>query len=204
MSKTGTATDLGGTGATEAAPNPFDLEELRERPFDDSSIQVEKKLIAVPIRKPTRTEFFRVSPDPDYTVTAPIIEHVKGLDRDTYWVIPGLRNDLFAEVVPVRLLTCISRRSKDPFLWPAKIPGDGGGRRWAESALHVAEQAKTHWVRMSGNRDGGYYDLFVAKGDLGDPEWPDQSFEELVRIAFQGRVIDRPDHPVLQELDGRA
>ena len=42
----------------------------------------------------------------------------------------------------------------------------------------------------------------VAKGDLGEPQWPDKSFRELIAIAFRDNVIDRADHPVIRELNG--
>ena len=41
-----------------------------------------------------------------------------------------------------------------------------------------------------------------AKGDLGEPQWPDKSFRDLLEIAFRCNLIDRPDHPVISELAG--
>jgi hypothetical protein len=37
---------------------------------------------------------------------------------------------------------------------------------------------------------------------LPEPEWPETSFEELMQIAFRGRIINSLDHPVIRQLLG--
>ena len=91
------------------------------------------------------------------------------------------------------------------FLWPARLPSSDNrlGRRWHESALEIAEFAKNSWVKLQGKRDLGAYELFRAKGDLGEPQWPDKPLSDLLRLAFKGdRLISSLDHPVLKELAG--
>jgi hypothetical protein len=48
----------------------------------------------------------------------------------------------------------------------------------------------------------GAYEISEAVGDLPDPEWPDLSLQELLKIAFKDAYIDRIDHPVVQRLRG--
>lgn len=48
----------------------------------------------------------------------------------------------------------------------------------------------------------GSYDMFVARGDLGEPQWPDKSFRDLLATAFGDYLIDREDHEVIRELNG--
>jgi len=48
----------------------------------------------------------------------------------------------------------------------------------------------------------GAYEIFEASGDLPEPVWPDFSFQEILRIAFRERIVDRPDHPLVQRLRG--
>ena len=43
-----------------------------------------------------------------------------------------------------------------------------------------------------------------AADTIPDPEWPTLSFQELLRIAFRDRLIDRLDHPVIKRLRGLA
>jgi hypothetical protein len=44
--------------------------------------------------------------------------------------------------------------------------------------------------------------MFVARGDLGEPQWPDKSFRDLLATAFGDYLIDREDHEVIRELNG--
>ncbi|MFW6034537.1 MAG: hypothetical protein ACOC9R_05310 [bacterium] len=185
---------------SDEAADPFDPEALRQGALAD--VDVEKVLTAVPVRRPNRTEFFRVHRE--WVTDTLVLERQDGLDRETYLVQPGVQDLVVHELRRVRLYTCINKRST-VFLWPAKLPQEGqndGARRWAETALQVAEQAKGLWVKMAGNRDLGGYELFRAKGDLGEPQWPDKTFRDLIEIAFRDRLIDRPDHEVIRELNG--
>ena len=59
-------------------------------------------------------------------------------------------------------------------------------------------------VRVSANMSLGAYDIYKALGNLSDPEWPDESMDEIVRIAFRNSFIDSYDHPVLRRLRGES
>jgi hypothetical protein len=50
----------------------------------------------------------------------------------------------------------------------------------------------------------GAYEMFEARGVISEPAWPDASFQDLLRIAFRDRMIDRVDHPVIRRLRGLA
>ena len=50
----------------------------------------------------------------------------------------------------------------------------------------------------------GAYEVFLAENQSADPEWPGLPFFELLKIASKGRIIDGPDHPVMQKLRGSA
>jgi hypothetical protein len=183
--------------------DPFDLDALRVEGLDD--ISTEKVLLTVPARKPKAREFFRVHPGDDYTLDSLVFERVDGLDREVYLVAKHLRAELAGDCQRVRLFTCMSKRGV-LFLWPARLPDDeaagGGGRAWHSSALETAEEAKKSWVRMQGDRDLGAYVMHRAKGDLGEPAWPDMTFRDLIALAFKDRLIDTPHHDVLRELRG--
>jgi hypothetical protein len=179
--------------------DPFDPEALRVNALAD--VDVEKILSAVPVRRPNRNEFFRVHPE--FVTNTLVLERQDGLDRETYLVQRDMQDLVAHELRRVRLFVVINKRGT-VFLWPAKLPREDNdaGRRWAETALQAAEQAKTLWVKMHGSRDLGGYEIFRAKGDLGEPQWPDKSFRDLIEIAFRHRLINRADHPVIRELAG--
>jgi hypothetical protein len=48
----------------------------------------------------------------------------------------------------------------------------------------------------------GAYDVFEATATLPEPQWPDQSFQELLKVGFKDRQIDSLDHPVIRKLRG--
>ena len=78
------------------------------------------------------------------------------------------------------------------------------GRRnsWAESARRGAELAMRSWMRLSANRAAGEYDLFEAAAALPEPEWPELTFRELLRLAFRDAMVEAIDHPAVRRLRG--
>ena len=196
------APSLNGEGPSGDRPfDPFDPEALRVSGIAD--VDIEQVLTTVPVRNPKRREFFRVNPDPNYTLDTYLLERDAAMDKERYLVVGGLRQTLMQELRQVRLFTAINK-SGTVFLWPAKLAGDGNAhlRRISDSALLAAEEAKTQWVRVWWNRDLGAYEMARAKGDLGSPQWPDKSFRDLLEIGFRHNLIDRADHPVIRQLSG--
>jgi hypothetical protein len=57
---------------------------------------------------------------------------------------------------------------------------------------------------VSSNRAAGQYDLGTADAELPDPEWPELSFREILKMAFQDAMIDSIDHPAIRRLRGKA
>jgi hypothetical protein len=189
---------------TDGTVDPYDLEALRVDPSAD--VSTEKILLTVPVRRPKRTEYFRVHPEETFCLDTFVFVRQDSLDRDTYLVAPGLRDQLVGDTHKVRLFTCISKHQV-VFLWPARWPDEaagGAGLSWHKSGFEVAELAKKDWVRMVGNRELGAYEPIRARGELGDPAWPaGKTFRDLLRLAFPAdRFIDTPYHPVIRELAG--
>ncbi len=57
---------------------------------------------------------------------------------------------------------------------------------------------------MAGDKDLGAYSLYKAKGELGEPQWPNETYRELIELAFKGLVVDSMEHSVIRELDGKS
>jgi hypothetical protein len=185
-------------------PDPFaDLSAFRLSQDYAANLGVQKLLLKVPVRRPNRQEFFRVHPDPAYALDTALIELAE--DREFFLPSPEVRDALFDEVKPVRLLTVVNRQGVVT-LWPARLPGpDGRSNPWHLSALEIAELAKSYWVRMVADRSLGAYQCYRAAGDLPEPEWPDRPFNELCRIAFSnGYLISDSEHPVIKRLLGKT
>lgn len=90
-----------------------------------------------------------------------------------------------------------------PYLVPVPLAGlDGRLNPWHLSLARAMELAETRWIRISANMMRGGYDVFEAIGQLPEPQWPEESFEQLLEIAFRGRLITQQDHPIVQQLLG--
>jgi hypothetical protein len=182
------------------APDPFDPAALRLSQDVLAATGVKKALIRVPVRRPAPQEFVRVHPAEAFRLDTAIIDDRDA--RETYLVAPSLRAELFSEIRPVRLFTTLSRQGVVA-LWPCKLPGpDGRPNPWHDTALRCAELAMSRWTRIVPDMGLGGYQPYTAAGDLPEPEWPEQSFPELLKIAFGAFLIDRPDHPVIRRLQG--
>ena len=187
----------------ETTPDPFNPAALRLDQSYADTVGVKKLLTTVAVRKPTRQEFVRVHPDAEYRLTPAATIEVKD-DREVYLVTPAMAQALPGEVAVVTLLTAINRQGV-LYLWPVKLPNpDGRQNEWHRSAAEAAERAMKKWVRVTANMSLGAYEIFEATGDLPEPEWPEFSFQELLKIGFRDRVVDRDDHPLVLRLKGIA
>ena len=180
----------------------FDLESLRVSQDFVKDSGVKKLLTTIPVRKPNRQDFVRVHHDSSYILDTMLLNLKE--ERETYLVAPSFREEIPQELTHTRLALATNRQ-KVLFLWQLRLPGSSGKTdAWSMSALEAYEEAKKNWVRVSANMSLGAYDIYEALGNLSDPEWPDESMDEIVRIAFRNSFIDSYDHPVLRRLRGES
>jgi len=187
---------------TNPSLNPFDnLLALRLDQSYADTVGVKKLLTTVPVRKPNRQDFVRVHPDPKYRLTPAAIIEIKE-DREVYLVTPDMAQALPGEFAAATLFTTINRQGT-LHLWPVKLPNPNGRQfEWHRSAAEGAERAMKKWVRVTASMSLRAYEIFEASGELPDPLWPDFSFQEILKIAFRERLVDRADHPLVQRLQG--
>ena len=92
-------------------------------------------------------------------------------------------------------------------LWPIRTPDQFGNLdTWNTSAMAIAKLAQTKWLRVLSSRAHSRYTARVAKDQAsrGEPKWPNGTYADLLRMAFQDRIIDSPNAPVLRRLDGSS
>ncbi|MDP6180475.1 MAG: hypothetical protein QGG48_11335 [Desulfatiglandales bacterium] len=180
----------------------FDLESLKVSQDFVKDSGVKKLLTTVPVRKPNRQDFVRVHPDSSYVLDTMLLNLKE--ERETYLVAPSFWDEIPQELTFTRLALAANRQ-KVIFLWQLRLPDSSGKTdTWSLSALEAYEEAKSHWVRVSANMSLGAYEIYEALGELSEPEWPDESMTEIVRIAFRNSFIDSVDHPVLRRLRGES
>ena len=183
-----------------SAGGVLDLAKLRlSQNFSDVG-GVKKALLTIPVRKPSRQEFVRVHPSEDMCIQTAVLQLKE--EGETYIVHPDLWTEIPGEIIPTSLATAITRQGV-LFIWPHRLPSDDGKQnRWHQSALEAANMAKDQWIRIAANMSLGAYDVFVATGNLPDPEWPDVTFQKIMDIAFKDHFIQDTNHPVISRLRG--
>jgi len=195
------------TGASISIAPPsnaveLDIASLRIPSNFGVSLGVKKILNLVPVGKPTPTQFFRSNPDEDMQFNAMLLAP-KG-SQESYLMSNSVAEHLSGLIKPVTLVLVIDRQG-NLRLVPVPFPGPDGQRNpWHQSLLEALTLAKTDWLRISANMQSGGYDVFQAQATLPSPEWPKHTIDEIVKIAFRGRIINDLDHPVVQDLFGRV
>jgi hypothetical protein len=190
------------SGKPAAIPDHFDLAKLRLDPSFHETSGVKRLRTTVPARKPNPQDFVRVHPSPAYRENFAMIE-LKD-EREDYLVLPHVVPMLPGEIVYKTIYTAINRQGI-VFLWPVRLPGiDDKPNAWWVSARDAAERATTKWLRIKANMGLGAYEIFTAEREIPDPEWSkvEESFEDLLRIAYGTRLVTNLEHPVIKRLRG--
>jgi len=192
----------GGHGPVGKVDDPFDLSNISVAGVTSEDLGVEKPILVVPVDKPSKQDFFRTHPDPNYRVEVRVLK--VEAERETYLVTKDVWVAIPGETKLVRLVPYLTRTG-GLGLWPVSLPDDLLGKKdtnWGITARSAAELAETKWVRMQANMAHNYYDV-VKSDKIPDPVWPNISFADILKIAFgDGRLIDRMDHPVIRQLQG--
>lgn len=176
-----------------------DLTQLEVSPT--AMIAAEEILTCIPVRKPKNNEFVRVSPDHPPLTTVIYVEKDEG--EEFYFVVPEMRAQLIAGVTIKTLVLAVNQMGT-PFIWPVPATGDESSRKdtWNESHRAAYQKAKEKWTKMVADRVAKMYRIYIAAGQLAEPKFPDKPWNELLALAFNNRMIDNPEHPVVKAMRG--
>jgi hypothetical protein len=197
-------TETAPDAAAVAAADEWNVDALRlDQSFLEGTAGVKKLLTTVPVRKPNPHDFNRVHPDPAYRANLAVIK-LRDERDETYLLTPSIARALPGEFGMATVFTAINRQGV-LFLWPVMLPQpDGRPNEWNRSAAEAAEMAMTKWIRVKANMSLGAYEIYEAQSLIADPKWPDQPFQELLRIGFRDRLVNNLDHPLVKRLHGLA
>lgn len=189
--------------------DPFDLENVRytEAEFVHGDIESENHIGGIPIRKPrSNHEWIRVHPGPEYQLSASLYEReTSDTASGEKWLVPRQFRHLFQEKALTPVILRLAVTSLDaPFLWDVKRPRKGNRNdAYFRSLDDIVADAEVGWVMVDWNNSSRAYDHKTAPEDLGEAKFPEMSMGDLIRLGFNGRAIDRADHPVVLEHQGR-
>ena len=180
----------------------INLSELRLPANYGATLGVKKVVNSVYVGKPKKSQFFQVHNSLETKYLA--MEYEQKDNKEWYLVHPSVANQISELVRSIQLLVGIDRQGNS-FLIPVILPGeDGRWNSWHESLARACEFAKSKWIRIASNRSAGGYDVYEAQGDLPSPDWPECGMDEMVEIAFRGKIINHIEHPVVQSILGRV
>jgi hypothetical protein len=191
--------DVSGDG--EYDPLAIENQRLSQTELDRPAVK--PALLTIRVRVPERLEFIRVHPDPRYRMgPVPFIELRN--PRDFYLVDPRFKPELRPREYWIGQIFLAVNNYGRPFLWVIKLQSAAGRTSdWYTSAQECAERLMADWGQIEADQEGGQYKLVLAQDDLGEPEYPEKSMQELIHLGFKRRIVDSLDHPVMKQLRGK-
>ena len=179
----------------------FEIKSLRLPTNYGATLGVKKLLTNVFVGKPNKNVFFRTHRSPDMACPVMILEIKQ--PTEYYVVTPDVANHCSELVRPTMLHAAIDRQNNVSLI-SVPLPGETGTRnQWHESLAQAVEHAKNKWIRIAANMSIQGYEISEAQAELPEPEWPEKSIEDLIEIAFRGRILSSTDHPYFNTIMGR-
>jgi hypothetical protein len=131
---------------------------------------------------------------------------IKGQTRDTLHLID---EDIAMQYLPsakvLRFRLALASKPFDNFFL-CHVPSRNTDNSWNESNRQACERSKSHWVQASSRKEEGVdaYKIDVARHPdaFPEPNWPQQSLDDLILATFGNRMITSEDHPGLLRLIG--
>lgn len=183
-------------------PNPFDPKSLSVKQTGGENFAVKKVHTVIGVRKPTSKEWVRVHPSDDFQISVAILEDSES--GTVYIATPEIANEFSGDFKFAGLRLAVNRQGS-PFLWKHPlVDPEGRDNLWNASHREAVSTAKDCWVKMASSRSLGAYECQIAPNLHAEPEWPELNLEQLLEIAFRGRLIADRDHILLRQLRGEA
>jgi hypothetical protein len=178
----------------------FDLDQLRV----ESSITIErhKVLTSCKCGKPPNNCYFRSSSDPALQLEATLIRHKQ--ERDLYFFVPPhmrTHPNVKRAMRAYTLVLVTTWPIGEYYLWP--VPKLGMKPIKSDLSQHkVYEQSLERWTIMAWDAEKRDFAVEPAEKMDQKPVWPKESFNELLKLAFAGCIIDSDEHEYVRQLRG--
>jgi hypothetical protein len=171
------------------------LEEYELSPADVGIVGEIPVVLQVKFGRPRPQEWVCCHPDPGRMRYYHVVKDDR---RNKLFVVhPRVASVVGSNAKQHRILQAITTEG-DLYLWPAPIEG----RFEADIGHFNAQQmALKGWIRVE-FRFPAWHAVEPAE-DLGEPQWPDLDFKEVLTKGFAGHMIDTEDHPFIRHMLGR-
>lgn len=181
----------------------IDLNALRINPAATATVGVKPLITSIPIMKPKKSQFIQVcATRPAFPYSAFAIDGGQGVG---YYLVTNGVELLVPHHAKAYSFHLAINRSNQLFLLPLNEQRTNGHRHSSADSLELAlEQAKRAWVQIVWSQDVMGYLAYEAVGSLAAPVWPALTDNDILNLAFKGRIITTVDHPIIQALQGAA
>jgi hypothetical protein len=149
----------------------------------------------------SKHRFSRVHPGKEFMFPCLTVD-----DKDlgeTYIVTPNMQAYLGSHATPKILRLSVDTTGLPKIISQPIIDQNGRANTWHTSQVRGILLAEASWVRLEANMSAGQYNIIVSKDDLGEPQWPTQSMDELVQEVFSNNIIADENHPYIRQIQGR-
>jgi hypothetical protein len=197
------------SAVTITKPNGFDLNKFKSKRAD-AIANVDPLQTGLPISSMSQAkDFVRLHPDEENYWSPElcfVMVPIKGAKRDSLHLI---EEDLAMRFLPSgkihRFRLALASKPNDVFFL-CRIPTRNLDNSWNRDNIAGCEQAKTRWTQATSRGEEGVdaYLIQAARDPdaFPEPKWPEQSLDDLIDLAFAGRMISSEDHPALLRLIG--
>ena len=177
---------------------------LRLNPSQLELTQGVPVLVDMPVGKPPSGQYWRLHPGEGFRAAYNLLNANKIGGEGMQAITPEVAALVPDQVRPYELCLGTTQFGAH-FLLPLPLPGpEGRSNRWHLSLAAAAKLAEENWIRIAPDMRAGAYNVIKAGGNLGEPRWPSETFDELLTIAFRGNVIDSREHPLIRQLLGEV
>jgi len=172
-------------------PNVF--ESLEDYAVSPSEIGIGETQVVLQVKfgRPRAQEWVRCHPEP---------ERMKYFNavRDLFIVNPRVLSLVGTQARLYRVRQAITT-DNELYLWPAPVEG-----RLESDITHLNAQqaALSQWIRIEW--DGKAFVAVEPQGDMGEPEWPELTFQQVLEMGLAGHLINNADHVLIRRLQGRT
>ena len=183
--------------------DPFDPKNHRKPQDPRLNFGSDQPDLALPntieVRKPKKSWFIRIHPDPNYRAVLRVFtdDDAKRRENNSYLFAPGLEipPDL-GSLVRDTLVAAAITSSRIHFLYSLSVTDSS----WYESGVEVFRRATEEWVRVTPGE--GCYLISPPIAKLEEPNFPNVPFREYLERAFSKRLFKSLDDPLVKRLRG--
>lgn len=187
---------------TQTPTNPVEgraakLRKKRAATTEGGSANEGKIQTKLEVRTPAKKWWWRAHRDPQFQIPVDLLIVEGGRDEGIYLLEPDVEfPEELAQFTTPALLTRAITSDGTQFLFKAgqteKSP--------RSSTRRLVSEARERWIQSSWNGNSKSYDFRYANMLRREPEWPNQTMDELLELAFDGCIIDNSSHEVINRL----